>query len=319
MVSASCGTPAAWGGVSATAAIGGSLSNPQTWLAASEADILQSVGRLRDHVNYASYLKRNDDVVLSGLTSTSMNEFFEVCLGGLITLPAAFMFIGPVLLSKYAGSTFSLGFIALPGVFDKMPGGQFFGFIWFFMLFLAAITSSISMLQPVIAFFEEGFGLKRHASAAILGMLTAGGTGFVVYFSKETLALDTLDFWIGTFLIYVLAMLQTFVYGWIFGIERGEAEAHVGAHIRIPRAVQYLLKYVTPVYLLVIFVAFCWTNLPGKIDEILAKPVALASVIFIGVLLVFLMVLVRIAGIRWAKEGRYDRVDAQGELLEEGV
>ena len=51
----------------------------------------------------------------------------------------------------------------------QMPAGRFFGFLWFFMLFVAAITSSVSMLQPVIAFFEEGFGLKRHASAAVLG------------------------------------------------------------------------------------------------------------------------------------------------------
>ena len=58
-----------------------------------------------------------------------------------------------------------------------MPGGQFFGFLWFFMLFVAAITSSVSMLQPVIAFFEEGFGLKRHASAAILGLLPPSAAG----------------------------------------------------------------------------------------------------------------------------------------------
>ena len=42
-------------------------------------------------INYSSYLKRNDDVVLSSLTASAVNEFFEVCLGGLITIPAAFM------------------------------------------------------------------------------------------------------------------------------------------------------------------------------------------------------------------------------------
>ena len=105
-------------------------------------------------------------------------------MGGLITLPAAFMFLG-VAASEFTGSSFSLGFRALPNVFARMPAGQVIGSLWFFMLFLAAITSSISMLQPVIAFLEEGFGLKRHASVTILGLLSALGCGFVLYFSKD--------------------------------------------------------------------------------------------------------------------------------------
>jgi len=203
-----------------------------------------------------------------------MNEFFEVCLGGLITIPAAFVFLG-VLKPEMLDSAFALGFIALPNVFNAMWGGQVFGFLWFFMLFVAAITSSISMLQPVIAFLEEGFGLKRHASATLLGLITAIGVGFVVYFSEKTIALDTFDFWVGTFLIFVLAMFQTVLYGWIFGIDRGEGELHRGAHIRVPRFVQYVLKYLAPVYLLVIFAVFCWQALPSKeTPEFDASPAA---------------------------------------------
>ena len=78
---------------------------------------------------------------------------------------------------------------------------QLFGFLWFVMLFLAAITSSLAMLQPVIAFFEEGFGLKRHASVAFLGLLCVLGSALVVYFSKGLVALDTFDFWAGTMLL----------------------------------------------------------------------------------------------------------------------
>jgi hypothetical protein len=205
--------------------------------------------------------------VLSGLTASSMNEFFEVCLGGLITLPAAFIFLG---VAAGGQGTFDLGFKALPNVFAYMPGGQVFGFLWFFMLFIAAMTSSVSMLQPVIAFLEEGFGLKRHASATFLGLLTALGCMFVMFFSKGLIGLDTFDFWIGTLMIFVLALFQAILYGWIFGIKRGEEEAHRGAHIRIPRFVQYLLKYVVPVYLLTIFAAFCYQQVPSS-DEPLYK------------------------------------------------
>jgi neurotransmitter:Na+ symporter, NSS family len=181
-------------------------------------------------------------------------------------------------------SAFALGFIALPNVFDGMWGGRFFGFLWYFTLFIAAITSSISMLQPVIAFFEEGLGLKRHASATLLGMISALGCGFVVYFSENTLALDTFDFWVGTFLIYVLAMFQVLLYGWVFGIGRGHDELHQGAHIRIPRFVQYDLKYLAPVYLLAIFVVFCWQELPSKHIPVFKIDVAAVDTLRDGVI-----------------------------------
>jgi neurotransmitter:Na+ symporter, NSS family len=242
------------------------LSDPATWLAASgQIFFTLSVG-FGIIINYASYLKRKDDVVLSGVTACSVNEFFEVCLGGLITLPAAFIYMGAA-----AGTqgTFDLGFKALPNVFGQMPGGQIIGCLWFVVLFIAAITSSISMLQPVIAFFEEGFGLKRHASAAFLGLVSALGCGFVFYNSKDMVALDTFDFWIGSVLIFLLALIQAIVYGWIFGIKRGAEEAHRGANMRIPHFVQLMLKYVVPVYLITIFAMFCWKNVPSH-DELTA-------------------------------------------------
>jgi NSS family neurotransmitter:Na+ symporter len=237
------------------------LWKPDTWLAAAGQIFFSISAGFGIIINYSSYLKKKDDVALSGLTSCSVNEFFEVCLGGMITLPAAFIFLGA---SATMMGTFGLGFNALPNVFAVMPGGRFFGFVWFFMLFLAAITSSLSMLQPVIAFFEEGLGLKRHASVTFLGLIAAFGTGFCVYFSKDTAALDTMDFWVGTFLIYVLAMFQTLLYGWGMGIEKGEQEMHHGAHLRVPRIVQFVLKYVSPTFLFIVFFMFCWQSLVSK-------------------------------------------------------
>lgn len=281
------------------------LSNPKTWLAASgQIFFSMSVG-FGIVINYSSYLRKNDDVALSGLTAGSMNEFFEVCLGGMITLPAAFIFLGAA--AKDQG-TFGLGFTALPNVFAVMPGGQFFGFLWFFMLFIAAITSSLSMLQPVIAFFEEGLGLKRHASAALLGLISALGSGFVVYFSEGMAALDTFDFWIGTMLIFILALIQSIIYGWIFGIEKGDRELHVGSHIRVPYFVQWVLKFVTPTYLIAIFIGICITQGSEYADTLSKGGVPLYSVLFILTILVFLNLLIHIAGKRWEAEGRFENL-----------
>ena len=281
------------------------LGDFKTWLAASGQIFFSLSVGFGIIINYASYLRKNDDVVLSGLTSSSMNEFFEVVLGGLITIPAAFIFLGAAVGEK---GTFALGFESLPNVFALMPGpalvGQLFGFLWFFMLFIAAITSSVSMLQPVIAFLEEGFGLRRHASAAILGLITLLGCGFVLYFSKGLVALDTFDFWVGSVLLFVLALIQSLLYGWAFGIKRGATEAHRGAHIRIPHFVQLMLKYVVPIYLIVVLVGFCYQNLPGYVDSISENPAALSSILFIAAVLIMLLLLVHSAGRRWEAEGR---------------
>lgn len=277
------------------------LWKPSTWLAASGQIFFSLSVGFGIIVNYASYLRRNDDIALSGLTASSVNEFFEVCLGGLITLPAAFIFLGAAATTQ---GTFGLGFNALPNVFAVMPGGRFFGFCWFFMLFLAAITSSISMLQPVIAFFEEGLGLRRHASVALLGLVAAFGTAFVMYFSKDMAALDTFDFWVGTMFIFILALVQTIMYGWVLGIDRGNEELHRGAHLRVPYFVQLILKYVTPLYLVAIFIGVCFTQGPNYVETLSQGGVPLYSVMFIGGILAFLLLLVNIAGQRWKREGR---------------
>ncbi len=300
------------------------LKEPKTWLAASGQIFFSLSVGFGVIINYASYLKKKDDVVLSGLTACSMNEFFEVCLGGLITLPAAFIFLGATVGTF---GTFGLGFNALPNVFAQMPMGQLFGFLWFFMLFLAAITSSLSMLQPVIAFFEEGFGLQRSGSVSLLGIITLLGSGFVVYFSNGLKAMDTLDFWVGTFLIFVLAMIQSVIYGWVFGIERGAEESKVGAHIRIPHAIQLLLKYVVPVYLGAIFVMFCKNDVlsskdadgnhkPGYLEQIYNDDVAFMSLIFIGGMTCFLLAMIHVAGARWLREGKFETIEAlKGENI----
>jgi len=295
------------------------LANPMTWLAASGQIFFSLSVGFGVIINYSSYLSERDDVVLSGLTASSMNEFFEVCLGGLITLPAAFIFLGA---SFATFGTFGLGFNALPNVFAQMPAGQLFGFLWFFLLFLAAITSSLSMLQPFIAFLEEGFNLERHASASLLAIIALSGSLFVMYFSKGLLALDTLDFWVGTLLIFVLAMVQAVIYGWVFGIRRGEVEAHRGASLRIPFFVQLLLKYVVPVYLGIIFVMFCWQKVPSSVDPktgehvpgyletVINDPVALMSVIFIGGVTTLLLVMIHLAGVNWQRDGRFDHLQS---------
>lgn len=227
------------------------LKNPSLWLAAAGQIFFSLSVGFGVIIVYASYMKKSDDVVLSGLTASSANEFCEVCLGGLITVPAAVAFLGVAGVAGQAGV--GLGFKVLPLVFAKMPAGDFFGGAFFFMLFLAAVTSSISMLQPGIAFLEESLGVGRKVSVSLLGMITTFGAGVVVYFSGDLKALDTLDFWVGTFLLFALATIQILIFGWVWGTEKGFAELHQGALMQVPVIFKPIMKWLCPVFLLGIF------------------------------------------------------------------
>jgi len=237
------------------------LARPQLWLAAAGQIFFSLSVGFGVIITYSSYLKKDDDVVLSGLAATSTNEFCEVGLGGLTTLPAGYAFLG---VAGVAGAgTFGLGFNVLPMVFSEMPGGQFFGFAFFFLLFLAAVTSSLSMLQPGIAFLEEAINISRKQSVALLGFITAVGCAFVVYFSKDVKALDTIDFWVTNLLMVLLALIQIIIFAWVIGIDKGFEIAHRGAAIKIPNIFKFVMKYVSPIFLILIFGSWIYSSVLG--------------------------------------------------------
>lgn len=237
------------------------LKNPRLWLAAAGQIFFSLSVGFGVIIVYASYMRKTDDVVLSGLTASSANEFCEVGLGGLITVPAAVAFLGVAGVAGQAGV--GLGFKVLPLVFAKMPAGEFFGGAFFFMLFLAAVTSSISMLQPGIAFVEESLGVGRKVSVSLLGLLTCFGAGFVIYFTGDLKALDTLDFWVGTFLIFILATVQIIIFGWVWGMDRGFNELHQGAAIRVPSIFRPIIQWICPAFLLGIFTLWLMQEILG--------------------------------------------------------
>ncbi len=275
------------------------LANGKMWMeAAGQIFFSLSVG-FGVIITYASYMRRDDDIALSSTTAVAGNEFFEVSLGGMITIPAAFIFLGA---AGTVGGTFALGFNTLPLVFEHMPLGRWVGFLWFFLLFLAAITSSLSMLQPAIAFLQEGLGLTRTRAVAVLCGVGTAGTLLVVWFSKNLTAMDTLDFWVGTFCIYLLACVQTFLFGWVFGPQRGLEELDRGADLRLPRIFTFVIRYISPVYLLVVFVAWAVQDMGNRIAAFTADPAVRWSMLFLVAVLALFLWWIRLAVKRWHAE-----------------
>ena len=234
------------------------LGDSRIWLAAAgQVFFTLSVGMGTLHA-YASYLREKNDIALSGLATASLNEFSEVILGATIAIPVAVAFFGLTQTQEIAaGGSYNLGFVSMPIIFQKIPGlGPYLGFMWFFLLFFAGITSSVAMAQPIISFLKEQFGLShKKAVLAIFGVVFLC-VHFVVFFTQYGF-MDEMDYWVGTFALVVVALLDVIMLAWVFGMDKAWKELNTGADIKIPKFFYYVIKYITPVYIIVLLIF--WT------------------------------------------------------------
>jgi len=264
------------------------LGNASVWLAAAgQIFFTLSVG-MGTIQAYASYLKPKDDIVLSGLSTSATNEFAEVILGGSIAIPAAVAFFGVAMTTQIAkAGAFDLGFVSMPLIFEQIPYGSFFGFIWFLLLFFAGITSSVAMGQPIIAFLEDEFKVSRKLATSILGIVVLICVQFVIFFLKYGF-LDEMDYWAGTFGLAVFALIETILFMWVFGADKAWKEMNEGGDIRIPRIFYYIMKYITPA---VLFVIMIWWFVNDALPILLLKNASPENVPYIWAARILMIVL----------------------------
>jgi NSS family neurotransmitter:Na+ symporter len=282
------------------------LNSPRVWLAAAgQIFFTLSVG-MGTLQAYASYLRKTDDIALSGLATCATNETAEVVLGGSLAIPAIVTFFGVSgAVSIAAAGGYDLGFVAMPLVFNQLPGGAavtaMAGVMWFGLLFFAGITSSVAMATPSMSFFEEHFGWSRKRSGLFIGGIALLlGLAHIIWYSRGFL--DEWDYWAGTFGLVIVALVETILFAWVYGSDNMWRSVHEGASIRIPRFFKFVMTYVTPVFLLVMM---AWWTVQDAIPTLLMTgkpeaevPVRWASRAVMLTILVAQLLLIRAA---WAR------------------
>jgi len=248
-----------------------SLANPSVWLAAAgQIFFTLSIGMGSIHC-FASYLKDSDDVALNGSATAWTNEFCEVILGGTILIPIAVAYLGLDRVQDMTGggSGWGLNFQVMPTLFTKWGAfGPAAGFLWFGLLFFAAITSSLAMGQPIMAFLQDEFKITRERSAVLFGLMLLP-LAAAVAMTHGAAFFTEFDDWAGTFALVVLAFVECILFAWVFGMEKAWAELNKGADMKVPIAFKYIIKWVTPVFLAVILVSYTFKpegSVP-KIDD----------------------------------------------------
>ena len=207
---------------------------------------------------YSSYFSEETPLVKSAALTASLDTLVAI-LAGVIIFPAVFTFNA----EPAAGP--KLVFEVLPDIFHQLPGGAVWSTLFFFLLFLASLTSTISMSEICVAFFCEQLGLSRRkatlvntAIAMVLGALCAMSFGVLSDFKVFGLTIFNLfDYMASNIMLPLGGMLISIFVGWL--IDRNVVAAQLKGTGTIPawflRLIVFSLKYVAPAGIGLVFLA----------------------------------------------------------------
>lgn len=211
-------------------------------------------------VTYGSYMRKEDSIE----GSVRHIEIFDTgvaFLAGMMIIPAVFAFSGGDKDALNSGP--SLMFETLPKVFDSMPGGHIMGVVFFLLVALAALTSSISLMETIVSIVCEKTKLKRIPACLIvmgvsllIGMLSVLGYSSwssVTIFGKQFL--DFFDFISNSIIMPIVALLTCILIGYVVKTKVVEAEVEQNGKFKSKLLYRIMTKYVCPVFMIVIFIS----------------------------------------------------------------
>lgn len=212
-------------------------------------------------ITYGSYMKRSTNLE----HSVRQIEIFDTGIAffaGLMIVPAVFAFSGGNTDALNAGP--GLMFITLPKVFASMPFGSVLGTAFFILVFFAAVTSSISLMETIVSILMDYFHWERKKTAIIvlvycLLMGIPSSLGFGVWDFIQPLGMSILDAWdfiSNSILMPIVALLTCFFVGFVIKpktiIDEANAE---GAKFKSVTLFTVVIKWVAPVILIAILIS----------------------------------------------------------------
>ncbi|RCK30662.1 sodium-dependent transporter [Thalassospira lucentensis] len=201
-------------------------------------------------ITYGSYLSKKENLPGSAGWVTLLDSTVAV-MAGLLILPAVFAFG----FDPSAGP--GLTFITLPAVFAQMPFGAFFAFLFFLLLAIAALTSAVSILEVVVAYFVDDRGVSRKSAAVIIGFvifllgipssLSMGVMGDVKIIAGKNF-FDLMDFISSSLLLPIGGLFISLFVGWVvWGKAQEEIAAHNGVIPIWVGAWGVIVKFIAPI------------------------------------------------------------------------
>jgi NSS family neurotransmitter:Na+ symporter len=203
-------------------------------------------------ITYGSYFPDSENLPQAGITVAFFDTGIAV-LAGLIIFPALFS----VGVSPNGGP--GLVFVVLPSIFAQLPAGGLFAIAFYFLLSIAALTSTISLLEVVVSYFVDERGWERKKAALAIGSacfvlavpsaLSQGAVGFLTNFLGTGFSfLDLQNIIWGNYSLSIGALGLCLFVGWKWGIPAATQALQASGH-KLPAAALWsiLVRFVCPV------------------------------------------------------------------------
>ena len=211
-------------------------------------------------ITYGSYMKKEDSIE----KSVRQIEIFDTgiaLLAGLMIIPAVVAFNGGDPSKINAGP--GLMFITLPRVFESMPFGGFVGTLFFILVFFAALTSSISLMETVVSMVQDKLHWGRKVSTVVVtvGILAIGSLSVYGYgpLSNFTIfgmqMLDFFDFISNSVLMPIVAFLTCILVGHIVGTKVIAEEVGLNGKFVGEKLHRVMIRWIAPIFLVAILAA----------------------------------------------------------------
>jgi len=207
-------------------------------------------------ITYGSYINKRENLGISALLVCLADTSVAV-LAGIAIFPAVFALGG----SPASGT--GLVFIVLPGIFQKMPLGGFFQLIFFILLAVAALTSTISVLEVIVAYLAEELKMTRRKATiaatlmvSVLGIITVlslGSLGNFKIFEKNIFGI--LEYLTSNIMLPVGGLFIVLFIGWSFSPQRTKSELTNEGKVKagyLP-VFMFIVKFVAPVAIALVF------------------------------------------------------------------
>lgn len=211
-------------------------------------------------VTYGSYLKKDGNIV----ASTRQIEVFDTAvafLAGLMIVPAVFVYSGGD--ESALGQGAGLMFVTLPKVFSQMPFGSVVGAAFFILVLFAALTSSVSVMEAIVAGMMDKYKIDRkraalivYAYALIFGIFCAFGYSIWSNFTIMNLSiLDFLDFISNSVLMPIVGMFTCILVGFIIKPKTIIDEVELNGKFREKKLYTVMVKWIAPVCIFAILIS----------------------------------------------------------------
>lgn len=216
-------------------------------------------------ITYGSYLKKDADIVQSACRVGGFDLGVSF-LAGLMIVPASFVALGGGdAVAAKAGPGLMFG--TLPQLFESFgAAASIVGIVFFLLVLFAALTSAISLTETCVSIVHDGTGWDRKKSfiAVIIFVLAMGvlvnmgynSLAFVQPLGEGSSILDLFDFLSNTVLMPIAALLTCIFVGWIVKPQAVIDEVESSGNFRVKGAWTVMIKYVAPVLVVVILVAY---------------------------------------------------------------